>query len=119
MRLYSNSSGASARLMLSSGSPVRAAQAAISAESPTQIAVAGSWILLHISTLTSESLPPPIGSRVRRGRRRLGASLAATYGASGPAAGSLKLERRARLRNGWPAGDCRSEAKRLLRSQLL
>ncbi|CAM5311526.1 hypothetical protein RLIN73S_05318 [Rhodanobacter lindaniclasticus] len=54
--------------MFKVGRPVRPAQAAIKAELPTQTAVASPPIDLIASTATSESLPPPIGTKVRLGR---------------------------------------------------
>ena len=67
-RLYSNSTGEIAREMFSIGKPVRFAHDSIRAELPIHTAVAFSPAVLRISTLTSESLPPPIGTRVLRGR---------------------------------------------------
>jgi len=54
--------------MFNIGNPVACAHAAISAELPTHTAVAGSPNCLSSSTDTSESLPPPIGTRLRLGK---------------------------------------------------
>ena len=82
-RLYSNSSGEIARPILSIGRSVRSAQLWIKAELPIHTAVAGSPARLSSSTLTSESLPPPIGTRVRRGKPHAVAGAALAPGFAG------------------------------------
>ena len=85
----SDDTTAQVRVMLSIGKPVRRAQDSIRPELPIQTAVAFSPACLRSSTLTSESLPPPIGTRVLRGKASAGTE-------SGEAAAAVGKRMRAR-----------------------